>query len=222
LPQPYLVIIAGCNGSGKSTFSKNLVRDVIPFDFDKRTQEIYTSMYDSELRSEIAHNAARSEFESSINGAFSNGMSFCYETNFHSSPLHWAQRAKELGYRLELQFICLDSLELAKKRVFIRTEYNKGHFVQDIEVDNRWKDGYKNLNLNFHFFDSVILLDNSFDKSIQPMFVLTKNDKNGFSVDFYQKKIPSYAKHRFPEIYKILKEEKSKQYSVSGFIKRYF
>ena len=50
MQQPYLRIFAGCNGAGKSTYSKILSTDVLPFDFDKRFLEKYNSMPDSELR----------------------------------------------------------------------------------------------------------------------------------------------------------------------------
>jgi adenylate kinase family enzyme len=58
MQQPYLRIFAGCNGSGKSTYSYILSPNVIPFDYDKRFLAHYNSMRDSELREEIAKNSA--------------------------------------------------------------------------------------------------------------------------------------------------------------------
>lgn len=56
MQQPHLIIIAGCNGAGKSTYSPMLVDGVIPFDYDKKYLEIYQSLADSELREKIAIN----------------------------------------------------------------------------------------------------------------------------------------------------------------------
>jgi len=33
--KPRLIVVAGCNGSGKSTFSKTYVKNETPFDFTK-------------------------------------------------------------------------------------------------------------------------------------------------------------------------------------------
>ena len=56
MQQPHLIIVAGCNGAGKSTYSNMLVDVVVPFDYDKRFLEIYDSLFDSELKEEIAIN----------------------------------------------------------------------------------------------------------------------------------------------------------------------
>ena len=48
---PDLIIIAGCNGAGKSTFAPSLLPDgLTSFDYDKRFIENYQSLPDSELR----------------------------------------------------------------------------------------------------------------------------------------------------------------------------
>lgn len=102
---PSLIIIAGCNGSGKSIFSKNFVQNIIPLDFDKRFMEKYDTMDDSELRDVIARNLTRTEFEKAMYDAFSKKEDFCYETNFDANPVYWAEQAKKLGYCLELHLL---------------------------------------------------------------------------------------------------------------------
>lgn len=201
---PSLIIIAGCNGSGKSTFSKNYVSNIRPFDFDKRFMEKYDTMQDSELRDVIARNLTRTEFETAIYEAFSKGESFCYETNFDTNPIYWAEQAKKLGYQLELHFYCLDSLELAQRRVFYRT-YNKGHFVPNKTVEFKWKEGYKNLNLHFRLFDHIFLVDNSSEiEPMQEICTLTKISEDNYEFHLFTD-LPEYAERRFPEIYSIIK-----------------
>jgi len=204
MSKPSLIIVAGCNGSGKSTFSKTYVKNLIPFDFDKKFMKKYDSLDDSELREIIAKNLIRTKFETSIYEAFSKKESFCYETNFDANPVFWAEQAKKLGYHLELHFYCLDTLELAKRRVFYRTN-NKGHYVADDTVAYKWKEGYKNLNLHFREFDHILLIDNSSETiPVQNICSLSKGKNNIYNASLFNK-IPHYAERRFPEIYKILK-----------------
>jgi predicted ABC-type ATPase len=111
MQQPRLILIAGCNGSGKSTFSQSIVgSDIIPFDYDKRFLEHYNSFRDSEFREKFAIDKTTSDLENLINSSFLNGQSVCFETNFVTVPLNWIKRAKDLGFLVEIYFFCLDSL----------------------------------------------------------------------------------------------------------------
>ena len=80
MQQPCLRIFAGCNGSGKSTYSHVFSQDAFPFDFDKRFLERYKSMPDSELREEIAKNYISEELLTEFNKAILNKESFAFET----------------------------------------------------------------------------------------------------------------------------------------------
>jgi len=47
---PDLIIIAGCNGAGKSTFSSSFLPDGLnSFDYDRLFLENYNSIQDSEI-----------------------------------------------------------------------------------------------------------------------------------------------------------------------------
>ena len=86
---PSLIIIAGCNGAGKSTFASSFLEDgITSFDYDRLYLEIYNSMPDSELRDEFAKNEATREFEEAVEKALQNKLDFCYETNFDTYPLY--------------------------------------------------------------------------------------------------------------------------------------
>ena len=67
MDKPTLTVIAGCNGSGKSSFSKALTSSsIIPYDYDKIYLEKYNSLIPTELRDVMAHNMAKSHFENCI------------------------------------------------------------------------------------------------------------------------------------------------------------
>lgn len=203
MQSPYLIVIAGCNGSGKSTFSKVYSNDTVPFDYDKRFMENYNSLIDSEFRDIMARNQTTQDLESSIRRAFSNKENFSYETNFDNSPMEWVKEAKGKKYITILIFFCLDSIDLAKTRVKNRTE-NNGHFVADDTISYKWKEGYKNLNKFYSYFDSLLLVDNSTNEYISNIVALFKNESGDFDFELYCENLPDYAERRFPEIYNLI------------------
>ncbi|WP_286972131.1 zeta toxin family protein [Flavobacterium sp. UBA4854] len=195
MSKPVLTVIAGCNGSGKSTFSKVLSPEKFtPFDYDFYFLKFYNSLFDSDIREEMAHSLAFNELEHQIKTAIANKSSFCYETNFNSTPLHWPDIFKNNGYDLQLIFLCLNSIQEAKKRVAIRVE-NGGHFVPENEIERRYQDGYNNLNKFFGHFDYVDIYDSSAYNE-QPSYVLSIESGKIQSINY----VPDYLKDLIPNI----------------------
>lgn len=197
---PSLYVIAGCNGSGKSTFSKAVIPSHLnSFDYDKHFIRIYGTLFDSELRDRMAHNLARKELETAIEKAINNKLDFCYETNFNSTPLYWPTIFKNSGYKLVLIFFCLSSTTEAKRRVQIRIE-NGGHFVPEREIEIRFKQGYENLNFNYNFFNTIHLLDsNAYGKEPKHLISVQHNQI------LAQNNFPEYLQHRLPSMYRFIK-----------------
>lgn len=161
MSKPQLLVVAGCNGSGKSTYSKSLSPNgVIPFDYDKHFLNIYNAKPDSELRERMAHNQAFEILEKSIQNAIINRLDFCYETNFNSTPMHWPEIFRSHDYEINMIYFCLNSVDEAKRRVQIRYE-NGGHYVPSHEIEERFYLGYKFLNEHFKDFEVIHLLDSS-------------------------------------------------------------
>lgn len=153
-------------------------------------------MIDSDLKEPMAHRMAFNELESQVKIAIDNKSSFCYETNFNSTPLHWPEIFKNNGYDLHLIFLCLDSIQEAKKRVAIRVE-NGGHYVPENEIEKRYNDGYNNLNSFFNYFDYIDLFDSS--KYLKhPTHILSIESGKVSSIT----KIPDYLKSLIPDIIK--------------------
>jgi predicted ABC-type ATPase len=198
---PKLIIIAGCNGAGKSTFATSFLPDgLISFDYDKLYLEYYNGMPDSELRDKFAIDKTNQDFKNAIMNAFENKLDFCYETNFDMIPIYWAEKFKENGFTLDLIFFCLESQDIARLRVAERTEF-KGHFVDNVTIDLKWKAGYKNLNMYFKIFDNILLVDNSRQKDVYTNILQIEQGE----ITLMTEKIPEYLKHRLPEIYNLIK-----------------
>ncbi len=95
--RPTLLVIGGCNGAGKSSFSNFLTNtDLVPFDYDKHFLSIYNSLSDFDLRDKMAHNKTRYLLEKSVITTIENKVDFCYETNFNSTPLYWPNHFKKM------------------------------------------------------------------------------------------------------------------------------
>ncbi|GAB1856785.1 hypothetical protein MHTCC0001_16210 [Flavobacteriaceae bacterium MHTCC 0001] len=192
---PKLLIIAGCNGSGKSSFSKAFTNaPLIPYDYDKIFKDKYDSLIPSGFRDTMAHNMARKDLKEKIYGAIDNNIDFCYETNFNTTPLYWPKIFKANGYKLEIVFFCLDSIEKAKKRVMIRFE-NGGHFVPDNEVVERYHLGFKNINAHWTYFDTVSLFETS-TYNTTPKHLITIERQNLIVVN----SSPKYLISKIPSI----------------------
>ena len=164
MSKPKLWIIAGCNGAGKSSFSKAFFKgNLIPFDYDQHFLKIYKKLQPSDIQDKMAHNLAFKELQRQIDQAILEKRDFCYETNFNSTPLHWPQIFKTNGYELHLIYFVLNSIQEAKRRVAIRVE-NGGHFVPDREIQKRYFAGFQNLDNYFELFNSLDVYNCSYYK----------------------------------------------------------
>ncbi len=189
------MVVAGCNGSGKSTFSTLLASsEFTPFDYDFYLLKFYKNLFDSDFRETMAHNMANEELEMQINAAVSNTSNFCYETNFNSTPLYWPEHFRRNGYELNMIYLCLSSLEEANRRVDIRVQ-NGGHFVSKDEITKRYYDGFSNINAYFRFFDNIHLFDSSTYLKQPEHLVSIQNGQITRVTDF-----PDYLQKLLPDI----------------------
>ena len=195
MTKPILLVVAGCNGSGKSTFSKLIAREEFePFDYDYWFLDHYRKLPESELRERMAHNLAFEELNKQVEKAIKLGQNFCYETNFNSDPLYWPSIFKENQYEVRMLFFCLDSVSEAKRRVAIRVQ-NGGHFVPDTEIENRYFQGFENFNDCFTYFDLIDVFDSSaYGREPQYLFSVEK------SVPIINNEIPEFLVKLIPGI----------------------
>ncbi len=191
----YLLVIAGCNGAGKSSFSKDLAPlGVVPFDYDFQFLKCYETLIESEMREVMAHNKTFTELERQVEESIKTGQAFCYETNFNSTPMFWPQKFRAAGYTIDMIFFCLDSVLTAKQRVAIRVE-SGGHFVPEKEIEIRYGLGYRHLDLYFKEFDNIHILDSSHYNSA-PIYCFSVQNGMPLRIDM----VPNFLKERIPNL----------------------
>jgi len=132
-----------------------------------------------------------------------NKLDFCYETNFDTYPLYWAEKFRQNGYQINLIFFCLSNQDIAKHRVCVRTEF-KGHFVDNKTIDIKWEAGYKNLNLHYRFFDNILFVDNSKQNDLYSNLLQIER---GCVIQLINE-LPEYFNQRFPEINSLAKNDR--------------
>lgn len=158
-----LIIIAGCNGSGKSTFTKTFAKNA--FDGDKHFKTEYDKFPDSEFKEQFAINKVKLLFNKKMKYSLLNKKTFSYETNFNNNPERIIDKFKKQDFKIQVYYLCLFNTLQAKKRVLRRITQG-GHFVNDTEIVERFKDGYKNLDKVFNKIDELLLIDASQDIKI--------------------------------------------------------
>ena len=152
-----LWLLAGGNGSGKSTFYRTQLQTLgMPFvNADVLARELYPDQPEQHSY-EAARLAEQIRFQ-----LLREGRTFCYETVFsHPSKIDFVAQAKALGYEIVLVFIHLDSPELNNARVSQRVEQG-GHWVPEDKVNERIPRTLHNIKQALPLCDDVYLLDNS-------------------------------------------------------------
>ena len=199
---PDLIIIAGCNGAGKSIYASTfLPKELVSFDYDKLFLEYYNELPDSEFREKFVKDKTTKAFKKAIKNCLISKSDFCYETNFDTHPLYWAEKFKAEGFTINLIFFCLENQEIARHRILVRTEF-KGHFVDNKTIDLKWKAGYKNLNKYYSFFDNILFVDNSKPKTIFTNILQIERGEIVLMTD----KISEYFSRRLPKIYELIRK----------------
>ena len=155
-----LYIFAGVNGAGKSTlYNSGNLDDNIKYSTRINTDEIVRKIGDWKNNSDQIK-AAKIAINLR-NDCLKDGKSFNEETTLTGKTiLKTIDKAKELGYELQLFYIGVNNPEIAKERIRNRVEKG-GHNIADEIVEKRYYKSLKNLKQVITKFDEVYLYDNS-------------------------------------------------------------
>ena len=155
-----LYIFAGVNGAGKSTlYNSGNLDDNIKYSTRINTDEIVRKIGDWKNNSDQIK-AAKIAINLR-NDCLKDGKSFNEETTLTGKTiLKTIDKAKELGYELQLFYVGVNKPEIAKERIRNRVEKG-GHNIADEIVEKRYYESLKNLKQMITKFDEVYLYDNS-------------------------------------------------------------
>ena len=165
-------LFAGVNGAGKSTlYNLAMINQNIKNTIRINTDEIVREIGDWRNNSDQLK-AAKMAINLR-NECFLCGKSFNEETTLTGkSILKTIDRAKELGYELQLFYVGVSSTEIAKERIKSRVEKG-GHHIENDIVEKRYYESLKNLKEIILKFDKVYLYDNS--KKYKNIFSFSNN-----------------------------------------------
>jgi predicted ABC-type ATPase len=171
---PHVVVVAGANGSGKSTSAPALLRDALEVTEFVNADTIAAGL--SAFRPQSVAVAAGRIMLARMRALAIAREDFAFETTLASrSFAPWLKQLREGGYRVHILFLWLRNEELAVRRVAERVRAG-GHSVPEDVVRRRYRAGMRNFfGLYVPLADSWQMLDNS--ESGKPRLVATGNDQ---------------------------------------------
>ncbi len=160
---PKLLIVAGPNGSGKTSLTKRffsplgIAEDTIIVNPDVFARDLVDSAADMEKVRLIAARKALKMHKNLI----ANKTDFIVETTMAGqSPLNLMKNAKSAGYEILLLYVCLDNPLKSVERVRQRVNLG-GHHVPEDEIKRRYKRSLENLPQVICGTDFGFIMDNS-------------------------------------------------------------
>lgn len=173
--KPVLLVIAGPNGSGKTTVTKRLQKDkwsegVEYLNPDDIAQTMFGGWND-----EKAIRDAADWVEQERTKLLKAGRGIAFETVFsHGSKLEFLIDAKNAGYFIRLFFVGTESPEINIQRVKERVS-NGGHDVPPEKIRSRYTRSLANLIPGIEIADRVYVFDNSVDREEAVLFAKTSD-----------------------------------------------
>ena len=157
-PRPKVVIVMGCNGSGKTAW-KRANYDRLPakyFDQDSIAGGI------GDWNDAGARQRTREYVDAEMAKCFRARESFGTESTFSGRPgPALVARAKAEDYRVEGYYIGTSSPDVNVRRIDERVLANTGHYVDPKEIPGRYRWSLSNLRRGLSDFDLVEVVDNS-------------------------------------------------------------
>ena len=161
---PEIYVIGGCNGSGKTTFALNLFPTLTNIEFINA--DVIAARLNPDNPDAVAITASRIMLQN-LKSLAREKRDFAFETTLAArSFTSFLRRCQVKGYRVNLIYIWLNSVELAIARVVLRVA-SGGHDIPEDVIRRRYHRGRKNfLELYSKLVDSWQVFDNSFNSQL--------------------------------------------------------
>ena len=151
------ILMAGVNGAGKSTLFH--VLEELKGMPRVNTDEIVKQFGDWNNISDTFK--AGKQAVQMINEYFNNGITFNQETTLcGNNILKNIKKAKSIGYYVELHYVGVESVDIAKERVAHRVAVG-GHGIPEEDIERRYVETFENLNKIISECDRISFYDNT-------------------------------------------------------------
>ena len=188
--RPTLCVVAGPNGSGKTTTTIQLLNnewaaDSLYINPDNIAQEMFGDWNSPEAVLKAAEKATQMRYE-----CLEQGRDFVFETVF-SSPekLEFLKKAKEAGFFIRFFYVCTSDPSINVARITQRY-LNGGHEVPISKVISRYYKSLLNAEEAIAFVDRSYVYDNSIDDQLPRLLYRTID---GELFKRYTEEIPNWA-----------------------------
>lgn len=192
---PLLIVIAGPNGSGKTTITSEVLagewlEDAVYINPDNVAQDKF-----GDWNSPDAVRAAALFCEQWRNKCLENGESLIFETVMSADDkIDFIRRAKQAGYFVRIFFIATENPTINAARI-ARRVMKGGHDVPIPKIISRYIKSIANCAAIAPEVDRLYVYDNSLeDVKAQPLFRL----RDGKLGKVYVQKMPEWAKNILP------------------------
>ncbi|MBQ6956068.1 MAG: zeta toxin family protein [Bacteroidales bacterium] len=161
--RPVLIIIAGPNGSGKTTITSQIMHhewleNSVYINPDQVAQERFGDWNSAEAVRQAAEYCADWRER-----CLADGQSMIFETVFSADDkLDFIRRAKQAGFFIRLFFVCTDSPMINAARIAGRV-MKGGHDVPIAKIISRYQKSIINCKMATNIADRVYIYDNSVD-----------------------------------------------------------
>ena len=189
-PKPTLCVVAGPNGSGKTTTPIQLLNnewtdDSLYINPDNIAQETFGDWNSPEAVLQAAELATQQRYN-----CLNERINFVFETVFSSQEkLDFLHRAKEAGFFIRFFYVCTCDPSININRITQRY-INGGHEVPISKVISRYYKSLLNAAKALSFVDRAYVYDNSIDNQLPQLLYRTSN---GELFKQYVTEIPEWA-----------------------------
>lgn len=175
--KPRLIIVAGPNGSGKTTITEKLLRHEWMGGCEYINPDLIAQQEFGDWNSPEAIIKAANRSKGIRENCLSKTVCMAFETVFSTSEkLEFVQRAKASGYFIRLFFVCTNDPSINAQRVAQRV-MEGGHDVPIPKIISRYYRSIAKCVQALQWIDRVYFYDNS-ETDADPRLLFRMNDGN--------------------------------------------